>query len=223
MNIERTGVEIEKDRFAFDENVLSESEDEQEGTIIGDDSEVGLEEGYIDIYMPEDEEEFKSIVSDFEREKANECLTSSDSSPGMASRLAKGFVDKLQVHLGLTLSDEVSRQVSLAKVVASMESVLFNPDAFAEYDVETQRKLYKEAKGALNDSLETQRKFIVQNKDLLFREADGGVERKVLNDLMALPPESLKRIEEAIAEEKAVSIPEPDDIESAIDDSSEEI
>ena len=69
---------------------------------------------------------------------------------------------------------------------------MFDIEEVKDMDKEELAKMYNQAEKTLNGLQEFQRKFIVQNKDLL--KTDSTPQEKMVSKLMTLPPAKLEKI-----------------------------
>ena len=112
--------------------------------------------------------------------------------PEVMNKIMNNLVKKLSMGLGATVVGNMSRQTQISKYLAEAEKRIFDVDEIKDMPVEEVIKLYAQADKTLNSLQETQRKFIVQNKDLIKKE-DSSAE-KMVSKIMTLPPDKLERI-----------------------------
>ena len=129
--------------------------------------------------------------------------------PEVLNKMMNNLINKISMSLGYTVVNNTARQAELAKFMAEAEKVMFNPDSIGTLTDKELRDKYKEAKSTLMGLQEFSRKFVVQNRDTL--KVENSKTEKLMNKLMALPPEKLeavtKIIEEAEKEKEEASTP----------------
>ena len=129
--------------------------------------------------------------------------------PEVLNKMMNNLINKISMSLGYTVVNNTARQAELAKFMAEAEKVMFNPDSIGTLTDKELRDKYKEAKSTLMGLQEFSRKFVVQNRDTL--KVENSKQEKLMNKLMALPPEKLeavtKIIEEAEKEKEEASTP----------------
>lgn len=129
--------------------------------------------------------------------------------PEVLNKMMNNLINKISMSLGYTVVNNTARQAELAKFMAEAEKVMFNPDTIGTMTDKELRDKYKEAKSTLMGLQEFSRKFVVQNRDTL--KVENSKQEKLMNKLMALPPEKLeavtKIIEEAEKEKEEASTP----------------
>lgn len=122
--------------------------------------------------------------------------------PEIMNKIMNNLISKLSMGLGYNVVNNIGRQAKLAKFLSVAEDKMFDPEEVKDLDNEIVAKLYAQAERTLTGLQEFQRKFIVQNKDLL--KTDSSPQEKMVSKLMTLPPAKLDKIMEMIdSEEKA--------------------
>lgn len=129
--------------------------------------------------------------------------------PEVLNKMMNNLINKISMSLGYTVINNTARQADLAKFMAEAEKVMFNPESIATMTEKELKDTYKEAKSTLMGLQEFSRKFVVQNRDSL--RVENSKQEKLMNKLMALPPEKLeavtKIIEDAEKEKEKFSAP----------------
>lgn len=134
-------------------------------------------------------------------------LGNSTEPPAVMDKIMVNLITKLSMGLGYNVVSNITRQASLTKFLTEAEERLFDPKEVADMDRGELEASYKVASKTLDTLFETQRKFIVQNKDLL--QTDNSPQEKIVAKLMTLPPdkmESVMRIIEGLDEETAEDV-----------------
>lgn len=140
--------------------------------------------------------------------------------PEVMNKIMNNLITKLSMGLGYNVVNNIGRQASLSKFLAVAEQRMFDLDDVKDMDKDQLSKLYAQAEKTLNGLQEFQRKFIVQNKDIL--KTDSTPQEKMVSKLMTLPPAKLDKIMNMIdAELNEEKVPEPEI--ASVDDFDEEV
>lgn len=112
--------------------------------------------------------------------------------PEVMNKMMNNLINKLSMGLGYNVVANISRQAQLAKFISVAEEQMFDPEAVKDMDKEKLMDLYSRAEKTLSGLTEMQRKFIVQNKDIL--KTDTTPQEKMVAKLMTLPSDKLDSI-----------------------------
>lgn len=112
--------------------------------------------------------------------------------PAIMNQIMNNLINKLSMGLGYNVVANIGRQANLSKFLSLAEERMFDPTLINEMDREDLVKMYAQAEKTLNGLQEFQRKFIVQNKDLL--KVDSTPQEKMVSKLMTLPPDKMDAI-----------------------------
>lgn len=112
--------------------------------------------------------------------------------PEVMNKIMNNLIQKLSMGLGYNVVNNIGRQAKLSKFLALAEERMFDIEEVKDMDKEELAKMYNQAEKTLNGLQEFQRKFIVQNKDLL--KTDSTPQEKMVSKLMTLPPAKLEKI-----------------------------
>lgn len=127
--------------------------------------------------------------------------------PEIMNKMMNNLISKLSMGLGYNVVANIGRQAQLAKFIAVAEEEMFDPEAVKDMDKEKLLDLYSKAEKTLTGLQEFQRKFIVQNKDLL--KTDSTPQEKMVAKLMTLPADKLDSIMKIIDDSTAPTVVEP--------------
>lgn len=130
--------------------------------------------------------------------------------PAVMNKIMNNLIQKLSMGLGYNVVANIGRQAKLAKFLSVAEEFLFDTEDLKDMDKKQIAELHKEAGKTLTDLFEVQRKFIVQNKDVL--KTDSTPQEKMVSKLMTLPPDKIEKIMAQIDKEMSGE-PEPEKTE----------
>nr|DAY17831.1 MAG TPA: hypothetical protein [Caudoviricetes sp.] len=118
-----------------------------------------------------------------------------------AKAMVRDLLERLNIGLGLSVVEQLSRRKTLENFVKEAETYLFDPARIPNMDYEEVSKLLAQANKNLFEINEFSRKFIVHNKELLYQDVEPE-EKNTISDLTRLlsnmPQDKLERVAKAI-------------------------
>lgn len=85
-------------------------------------------------------------------------------------KMVRSLLERLNIGLGVSVVEQISRKNNLEKFVRAAEEVLFDPKRLNNMDIEDIQKLLTQANKNLYEITEFARKYIVQNKEILMQD-----------------------------------------------------
>ena len=133
--------------------------------------------------------------------------------PEVMNKIMNNLIHKLSMGLGYNVVANIGRQAQLAKFLSVAEERMFDVEEVKDMSREEISKLYGQAEKTLNGLQEFQRKFIVQNKDVL--KTDTTPQEQLVSKLMTLPADKvdaiMKTIDAAVADQQtSANVPQPE-------------
>lgn len=133
--------------------------------------------------------------------------------PEVMNKIMNNLIHKLSMGLGYNVVANIGRQAQLAKFLSVAEERMFDVEEIKDMSREEISKLYGQAEKTLNGLQEFQRKFIVQNKDVL--KTDTTPQEQLVSKLMTLPADKvdavMKTIDAAVADQQtSANVPQPE-------------
>lgn len=130
--------------------------------------------------------------------------------PQVVRKMMNNLSQKLTVSLGLNITSNQRRQQNLMLRIQQMEDKLLSDDEWDALEFDQKLKLYQEIRKTNEGLMETQRKFIAQNKELL--PSEGSDQSKLMAMIMTLSPDKLQKVLEFLNEGDTGNTGEPEDI-----------
>ena len=129
--------------------------------------------------------------------------------PEALSKVMANVLQRLTITLSASVVDSASRKIKLNEFITKAEEKIYNPELLDMMEPDEIISLYKEASKESARIDELQRKFILQNRDVV--KIDDTPQGKLLAKIMSLTPEQSKKLEAKLKEV------EEEEIQSNID------
>ena len=142
------------------------------------------------------------VIKDNEKKALEAFLYGSGDMTEEAKSIVRTILEKLNIGLGISVVNQISRKTVLESFIIEAEKVIYNKEKIASMDDETLIKTLQSANKSLLEINDFHRKFIAHNKELLQRDVavEGNKANELYNKLMALSPDKLDKITSVVEE-----------------------
>ena len=112
--------------------------------------------------------------------------------PEFLDRVLNDFMNKITTSLGLEIINSAKRMSVLQDFLVNSEKDLYNTEIYESLTDKEKMERYKECQKTYTSLMETQRKFLIQNRDSI--KQDNTEAQKILNKLLTLSNDKLNAV-----------------------------